>query len=310
MSYRRKAPAASAVPVVQKLRQLGNSSIGGIPFQYHNSVALLEQMKLRQPNVFAKFSAGAQQQCFFAARGVSPEQLKESAVEYVLPLPTYFVDPNDSADSFEPRRFFHSSALLHPEKVTCSGYTPRCGLTGLFFSREEVVDNLQAAANDFGFTSPFWIQPSHPGVTSGFLKVRAGSEAVCIGITSNVVSITEVESLNAEHLHSSLRVGKAGGRALTVPDSIPHGMNAFTGFVSENPFFRALPHRGLWVSQSQILERGLKLSKRAESPNGGYCLVEVDQWELFNADQLVVPGRLGLRSCVQRPSDAGVFQPV
>lgn len=323
MSYRRKAPATKTLSVTQQLNRIRNAAAGPLPFQVHNSIALLEQMKQFQRPLFDKFSKEATSQMFYPARAVS-EGLLPNPHLFTIPLPEYFINPSDTADDFTPRTFYHASSIEHAEKLARSpqvAYAPRCGLSGLFYTREEVVDNLQAAAADMGFTSPFWIRADHPGLQSGFLSVREGSETICLSLTASVVSLDKVPIVDAKLLHPLLRsTVSAKTKQCVAPESIPLGMNAFTGKLCANPFVLNMPNRGLWISHDQLLCHNLSLAHSTDSGDrvradgagaaAPFVLIEVEQWELFNADQLTVPGRLGLRRAVNYAQSDEVFQPV
>lgn len=319
MSYRRKSPAAKTLSVTEQLNRLCNAAAGPLPFQVHNSIALLEQMKRYQRPLYDKFSKVAAAQSFFPARVVT-EGLLPNPYLFTIPLPTHFISPDDSADDFVPRTFYHATSVEHPDKLAGTPrttYVPRCGLSGLFYTREELVDNLQAAASDLGFTSPFWIRPDHPGLQSGFLSVRDGSESVCISLTASVVSLDEVAAVDPRLLHPSLQKLVSGkSKSCVATEDIPLGMNALSGKVCANPFVQAMPNRGLWLSHDQLLLNGLAVrsgreGKGSDTAEGGpFTLVEVEQWELYNADQLTVPGRLGLRRALNYPENGELFQQV
>ncbi|CCW64781.1 unnamed protein product [Phytomonas sp. EM1] len=309
MSYRKKSVPAKELNLLQRLSKLQNTNANNAPFQAHNALALLRQMKLSQRATFDQFVKQATVLNFYAAHAVR-DAVKENSPFYTLPLPQYFISSDDSPNDFEPRKFYHSSSVTISDKKAKSGvYLPRCGLTGLFFNREEVIDNLQAAASDLGFSSPFWIRSDHPALRSGFLTVKDDSEVICISLTAEITPVENVVPFSENLLHSSLR---NGAEFLRPSASIPRGMNSITGFVSRNPFICSLPHRGLWLSRDQLLQHGISLrsSKDATSDDEAFTLVETEQWELYNADQLTVPGRLGLKRCV--PHDevvGGLFQP-
>lgn len=311
MSYRRKTLPANSLTTVQQLARLCNASAGGTPFQSHNAMFLISKMKQHYGTQYELFTKKATVQKFFPARSVEGALMKD-AVGISLPLPIHFINPEDSAENFEPRVFFHACCVDAKERAI-STYMPRCGQSGLFFAREEVIDNLQAAANDLGFQSPFWIRPSHPAFLSGYLSVKDDSEAICISLTSSVTSIDNVADFATELLHPSLHKGKSGsgcGRFYALSDDIPVGMNAITGFVSANPFFGRLPQRGLWISQEQLLQCSLSLKNGLSHLTDAFTLIETEQWELYNADQLTVPGRLALRQCLPPANVGAVFQSV
>ncbi|CCW68800.1 unnamed protein product [Phytomonas sp. Hart1] len=297
MSYRKKTVSAKELNPLQKLYKLNNANADGVPFQTHNALALLKQMKQYQRTIFDQFNKQTTVQGFYPFHAVG-NAISENATLYTLPLPQYFIDPDTSPNDFEPRKFYHSSSITNLGKKGKSVvHLPRCGLTGLFFNREEVIDNLQAAASDLSFSSPFWIRRDHPGLRSGFLSVKDGSDAICISLTSEITTVENVKPFGVNLLHSSLR----NDTEFSKPSiSIPEGMNAITGFVSTNPYLQSLPRRGLWLSREQLLQHGiiLKSAKDAISDDKAFTLVEIEQWELYNADQLTVPGRLGLRQSV------------
>lgn len=314
MSYRKKAPAAKTLSVAQQLNKVRSAVAGPLPFQVHNAIALLEQMRQAQKPLFDKFSKEAHEQKFFPARVVT-EGLRAEPHLYTLPLPLHFISEDDSADDFEPRSFYHASAIENPDKLTRAAanvYAPRCGLSGLFFTREEVVDNLQAAVADLALKSPFWIHSGHPGLESGFLNVRDGSEAICISLTANVMALADVAAVKKSLLHPSLRgmVTDEKTGACSATKAIPLGMNALNGQICENPFVQNFPNRGLWISQDQLLMNNLSAKKSTGRAKELFTLVEVEQWKLFNADQLVVPGRLGLRRALNIGETGRIFQPV
>lgn len=322
MSYRRKAPAASVLKPAEQLGKLCNSFAGNLPFQSHNSVALLAQLYRYNKTEYDQFLKKATVQRFVPAWiGKAAVGCDANAVKYVLPLPKHFINEEDSATDFEPRSFFLKNSDTKETTATVSAAAssgtmcsyPRCGLTGLFFSREEVCDNLQAAAADMGFTSPFWIRSNHPGLVSEYLKVKSGSEVVLLSLTTSVISLNDVEPFTASALHSSLRHYACSGQTtagLQADEAVPLGMNAMTGVVSQNPFLHRLPNRGLWLSQDQLLYHNLKVGRHLKQVSEALTLIEVDQWELFNADQLQVPGRLALRRSMGSDTSEGLFHSV
>lgn len=295
MSYRKKAPPTNTLSLTQQLSKVVNRVAGGIPFQSHNAILLLSRMKETDKRHFEEFQKRAAVQDFIPSWAVKKESVSDDTFVYSLPLADHFIDPSDSKESFLPRTFYHQSSLDKTDyKLSTS--VPRCGFTGLFFAREEVVDNLQAAGKDLGYASPFWIRANHPALKSGFLKMKDGGDSICISLTSNVISIENVEAFDSNLLHPSLRPKSKSTTFYEVSKSTPLGMNAITGFQSPNPFFQKLPQRGLWLSHEQVLQYGFKVPATAKKT---FSLVEVDQWEMLNADQLAVPGRLGLRKCIE-----------
>lgn len=232
-------------------------------------------------------------------KGVTPIQ---------LPLPKFFVDPDESADDMQPRAFYHVKDLKEEgawkEKDVC---LPRCGMSGLFFSREELIDNLCAAAKDLKYSSPFWIKEDYELLQSGYLELKDGSDAVVVGLTASVAGTDVIRSINSSFLHSSLKkyVSSSGLQVKSVGKDVPLGMNAITGFVSPNSELQSFPHRGLWMSYEQLLQ--LSTDASATLLEDQFTLVEVDQWSLYNADQLAVPGKLGLK---KRKDSEGIFIPL
>ncbi|KAK7198248.1 hypothetical protein NESM_000781800 [Novymonas esmeraldas] len=313
MAYRRKAPAVKNLTPSQQLSKVYNSCAGNLVFQSHNAMALLAQLHKHDRAHYDQFAKSASVQQFVPAWAVQLPSDGEAPVRFTLPLPSHFINADDKASDFEPRAFFlHKSLPKAAAASTAAPAFPRCGLSGSFFAREEVVDNLQAAAADLKFTSPFWIRREHPGLESGYLRLREGSETIVISLTASVIGLGDVEALEPARLHPSLRdavkrdAGSADG--LCVSEDVPRGTNALTGAATKNPFVCALPNRGLWLSQDQLLQHNIKLSPRITQVVGAFTLVEVDQWELYNADQLQVPGRLGLRQSLNRASGESIFQ--
>ncbi|KAG5466609.1 hypothetical protein LSCM1_00774 [Leishmania martiniquensis] len=315
MSYRRKAPAAKTLTPSQQLGRLRNALSGDLAFQSHNAMALLAQLKNHSRDYYDQFAKNATVQRFVPAWAVCRLLEVDAPTRFTLPLPSHFINAGDSADEFEPRAFFLEKALPGDiSKYRKPPVFPRCGRSGLFFAREEVVDNLQAAAADLNFSSPFWLQKNHPGLESGYLQLKNGNEAIVISLTASIIGLDDVETIETAKLHPPLRKAIKGEVSsvsdLTVSDEIPLGMNALTGAVTKNPFVCSLPHRGLWLSQDQLLHHNIKLSRRIKQAASAFTLVEIDQWELFNADQLQVPGRLGLRQSLNLPPSESIFQPV
>ncbi|KAG5492441.1 hypothetical protein JKF63_01019 [Porcisia hertigi] len=315
MSYRRKAPAAKTLTPSQQLGRLCNACCSNLVFQSHNAMALMAQLHKHDRAYYDQFAKSATLQRFVPAWAVRVSRECDAPTRFTLPLPSHFINTADSAKDFEPRAFYLEKAL--PKAMDVNGrapVSPRCGLSGLFFAREEVVDNLQAAAADLNFSSPFWFRKNHPGLESGYLQLKEGSESILISLTASVIGFGDVEAPEIDKLHPSLRkaisrdASSAGG--WKVSDEIPLGMNALTAAVTKNPFVCSLPNRGLWLSQDQLLHNNIKLSRHIKQVASAFTLVEVDQWELFNADQLQVPGRLGLRQSLNLSSNGSVFHPV
>lgn len=314
MSFRRKAPAAKTLSPAQQLGKLCNSVAGNAGFQSHNAMSLLAQLHRNDKPQYDQFIKNASVQRFVPKWAVDSVGEEVSATKYKLPLPTHFINPEDSASDFEPRMFYLEKDVAEVlSQMSKKPTQPRDGLSGLFFAREEVIDNLQAASAELGFSSPFWIRRDHPGVKSGFLQIKDGSESIVISLSASVIGIGDVEAIEEHRLHPSLRGILAqtfhGNSPAPIPKEVPLGMNALTGTCTLNPFVCKLPNRGLWVSQDQLLQHNIKLSRRITQAAGAFSLVEIEQWELFNADQLQVPGRLGLRRSLDLKSQRSIFEP-
>lgn len=315
MSFRRRASATKTLLPAQQLGKLCNGVAGNAAFQSHNAISLLAQLYKNDRAQYDQFLKNATAQRFIPKWAVDSAVEQASVKKYTLPLPTHFIDPKDTADNFEPRVFYLEKDVADQLGTSRTKLNlPRCGLSGLFFAREEVVDNLLAASAELGFTSPFWIRHDHPGLKSGFLQVKDGSESIVISLLASIIGLGDVENFAEQKLHPSLRGtllrASTPGAALSVPDTIPCGMNALTGTVTRSPFVCRLPNRGLWVSQDQLLQHNIKLSRCIKQAGSAFSLVEIEQWELFNADQLQVPGRLGLRRSLGSSPQHSVFEPV
>lgn len=291
MAYRRKAPRTQDLPFGKQLMKVRNASVG-LPFDSFYARSLMRSLdadKKGGPNEGNSFD-------FISSRVIGKRDLKAEAQLFKLPLPSVFLDPTENPDALTPRCFYRSCDIK--DEIEVQQYFPRCGMSGIFFSREEVVDNLCAAAEDMSFKSPFWIKEDYKPLTSGYLSLKDDSEAIVISLTAAVASasvLSDLCHLNQLHplLKESLKVSKSkidfkSARGVAVPQ----GMNAISGCTSSNPFILSLPFNGMWVSYDQVLH----LDKEAWSSFGDqFTLVEVDQWSLYNADQLTIPGRLGLK---------------
>ncbi|CCD19251.1 hypothetical protein TRVL_07434 [Trypanosoma vivax] len=294
MAFRRKSPSASQLSLHRQLQLICNCNAMSLPFQPHNAQSLIEQLKLHSPVAFEQFTKRATRQDFVPSWLVSSSgigTIVKDAPIFTLPLPQHFLGSPDDTEDITPRKFYHSSMVEKNIDHEMRSYTPRCGLTGLFYSREEVIDNLQAAAAELQFKSPFWIRADHPEL-GNFLALKDGSDVICVGLTAAVVSVDDVESVPTKLLHPSLQRA-VESHGFVFGEDVPLGMNALTGIVTENPFVQGLPNRGVWLSQSQVLQNNLVL-RRDASRSAPYQLVEVEQWELYNADQLLIPGRVAL----------------
>lgn len=292
MSYRRRSPKGKDLQLAQKLGKFCNGALGSMPFEPHFAVTLLSSLN-QHPKLSQNFSQSASVQKLIPARFVNKNDLLDGAAPMKLPLPKYFIDPSESAADFEPREFFHADEIKGNDFFCCKTL-PRCGMTGLFFSREEVVDALVAAAEDLRFSSPFWIKEDYEHLCSGYLQLKDGSDAVVVSLTASVCGFERIQLLHHSSLHPSLRKYVNSESRLDsklVDANIPKGMNALTGIISKNPFIQSLPHRGLWISFGQLLH----LSDGEALSDNTFTLVEVDQLCLYNASQLTVPGRLALK---------------
>ncbi|EAN89562.1 hypothetical protein, conserved [Trypanosoma cruzi] len=296
MAYRRKAPPVAQLSLFRQLQLMCNATSFGLSFQVHNAQKILDQLKINNATAYTHFTKNATRQDFFSSRvvtGSGSGAIIRDAPKFTLPLPNYFINPSEKAEDFVPRVFYHASMVKRAAELREQSYMPRCGLTGLFFSREEVVDNLQAAAAELGFKSPFWIRNDHPAL-GNFLELKDGSEAICLSLTAAITGMDSVESFCEDLWHPDLRRA-VGSKGRAFGKDVPLGMNALSGFVTKNPFVQSLPNRGVWISQEQVLQNNLQLKKeKSASSNDPFVLVEVEQWEMHNADQLSVPGRLAL----------------
>lgn len=292
MAYRRRGPKGHDLQLAQKLSKFCNASAGCIPFEPHFAATFLNNFN-EHPDLFKKFSQSATIQKIVPSRMIKESDLVDSAVSVKLPLPKYLIDPTESPDDFVPREFFYHDELK-TKKDFQHKTLPRCGMTGLFLSREEVVDALMAASEDLGFSSPFWIKEDYQPLQSGFISLKDGSDAVVVSLTASVAGVEKLQLIDPMSLHYSLRKAVTAKSKLDfkhIDAGIPKGMNAVTGYVSRNPFIQSLPCRGLWISFGQLLY----LTCSAVLLDHTFTLVEIDQLCLYNADQLTVPGRLGLK---------------
>lgn len=179
---------------------------------------------------------------------------------------------------------------------------PRDGATARFIVREEVADNLMAARDVLGFRSAVWVHASHPQLGVGAnCDLRLMSELeqpILVSLTACAYRFgvdLPLAALEALRLFwHPLFANEASRRP---------GMNVLTGCVCSNPWCvspsldggASLPLG--WIGQGQLkrLRRLLPeleslLDRGAASPSA--TLIEVDQWSLFNADQLRFPFNL------------------
>jgi hypothetical protein len=312
------------------------------------------------------------------AREVVKASVRPSAAPLMLSLPKYFLNPNEDVSGITPRSFYHHTDLATvtpiadliatggaaaPSQMTAFGEKPRypwprCGESGLFFKREEIVDNLTQASIALQFQSPFWIPESHPQLNK-FLQLKPDSQPIVISVTSRIAPVEVVQTLPPQLVVSALKGVKyqslkASDKASPFDKAmVPTGTNIFTGEALANPYvsgttksgkvgspsedFRKhdvmcgakLPvnNRGIWVSLDQFVRHGLvlrdELAAPAPSKDDGddaaliahiehllkiFVPVETKQFVLFNGDQLVVPGRLSLKSRPQQTTVGDVIE--
>jgi hypothetical protein len=201
-------------------------------------------------------------------------------------------------------------------QATAKMVTPRCGVTGRFFTDEGVVHSLMShmaalpKVTDDAKLNPFWVTADHPDVASGYLSFVDTASPCVVSDVSFVYPATAIASLGTAALHP-----KYASAAERMP-----GMNAFTGKVSANAVFNT-PHfdggATGWVSLEQALAMKLLMkgtggkidttafgafevntqtaTLAADDWGGGLdggFVVELADTELFNAAQLVQPGKL------------------
>lgn len=82
-----------------------------------------------------------------------------------------------SADYRKPSATTEPAVLKRPTEYSTAAFNvmhPRDALTGMYFQREELIDNLLMAARVFNYASnPFWIRSDHPQLGK-YLKLAAG----------------------------------------------------------------------------------------------------------------------------------------
>jgi hypothetical protein len=188
----------------------------------------------------------------------------------------------------------------------------RCGLTGKFFSREEVVDTLLHEAALRQYKNPFWIAPDHPRLKSGYIELKPEAKATLVPVNALVFPARRIRESAAQSdlLHPDwLNADVSRGR----------GMNAFTGAVSENPALLKGDFADGWATLDQLTTAGVQIACDTPSTKliGGFTydtagldggiFATVQEFALYNADQLEKPGRLGLMR--DEDKDAGsLFQ--
>ena len=267
----RKKASSKAVEVAATALNLRT----GMPFQAHYALLLnaihpavssyipcdvVKQLKLKvlkpsdTPRVFSlplpehfmnSFSAQCMQpRCFFAA------------CEYESPPREQNVPAkNDTAKSSPPS----GASVSATPSTQCGSYRPRCGLTGNFFCREELVDLLTCAASEYRFSAPFWIRENHPELTSGYLKLKPTMEPVVICHTAFVFTRDQLEQKSLDALlHPNYKSEKAARP----------GMNMLTGNVCLNPFLQTMGGTGTfqgvqasgWITLEQLITHKIGLN--------------------------------------------------
>lgn len=359
--------------VAELARSMTNLQANGLEFSASDALQLsIPLLKARTPLLVLKKPPCKKH--FFCsedfAKTVVKASLTSSATPTPLALPKFFLNPNEDTAGIVPRTFHHHSDFITvtpveelfstggaaaPSQVTQFGEKPRypwprCGLTGLFYRREEIVDNLTQAAIALQFQSPFWIPENHPELGK-FLQLKPDSQPIVISITSRVAPVEVVKILPPQLIAAPFKGVKYQNlkpKDKTSPfhnAKVAPGANIFTGEVSQNPYLcgttpspafqqhevlrgadLAVNNRGIWISLDQFVRHGLALrDELVASPisdgNGDvdatasllshinqlleiFVPVETKQLALFNADQLVVPGRLSLKTR-SNPSQVG-----
>jgi hypothetical protein len=216
-------------------------------------------------------------------------KLKANAQPVTLPLASVGYDGGPLPADSCPRQFYLQSDIESPDVDALATADeplapPRCGLTGKFFTKEEVSDNLSMAALEMKFASPFWIRDTHPQLGK-FLELRDKSAGIELSVTTSVASLDNVVTIPEVLLHPSVVAGKA-----------PRGANALTGLVPLNKWF-AEQGPPLWLTLDQMARHSIAFKSQALQSD--VKLVQIEQWLLYNAEQLVVPGRLSLTRSVK-----------
>eukprot|EP00758_Cryptobia_borreli_P006123 Tbor_TRINITY_DN5086_c0_g1::TRINITY_DN5086_c0_g1_i1::g.14035::m.14035 len=168
--------------------------------------------------------------------------------------------------------------LMHPTEYSSSAFKiklPRCALSGMFFQREEITDNLLSASRYFGYQEPFWIRTDHPQLhkflklgnpntasetvslathtgdsSSGPSEDASGVSSITLGLNSVVFAIEDLhDHIPTALLHRSLHplpsaanIAGASRRQTSYDlsgNGVRRGMNACTGFVSMGPYFHS-----------------------------------------------------------------------
>jgi hypothetical protein len=177
----------------------------------------------------------------------------------------------------------------------------RCGETGKFFSREEMVDALLYHAALKQYRNPFWISLSHPKLKSGFLELKPESKPCLVQSVALVFPASRIPIKGADEPRSYLHP------AWIEKKTRQPGMNAFTGAVAENAALRTGDFAEGWVTLDQLLMAGMQIPRDTSKAvtredafgvdepclDGGVFAI-VQELALYNADQLEKPGRLAL----------------
>jgi hypothetical protein len=315
----RKVTASGGVAAFTRsdlLRSVVNLQANKLPFQTHHAQFLLDEAKRCTPKEYAKFLENPQRNLTFASKEFVDTRLKApvDAHEFTLPLPKHMINPKEAPeDVLQARTFrvvpFSAEVKKLIEKLEGESKFiypwPRCGETGIFFRREELVDNLCQAAVELRFASPFWIRNTHPQLGK-FLLLKEGSLTISISCTAAVTPISSLASVPYTLIHPKLQNQKFLNQqaGATTPESpyntaqVPRGFNAFTGSITANHWVvEQMPDNGVWISHEQFVEHNLLLRPGLTEATA-FTEVEIDQWLFHNADQLVTPGRLALAKAV------------
>lgn len=382
--------------VAKTVQSFVNLQANALRFEAHDAMqlAIVAHKKGFKP---LKVGAGASALLlhYFCGAEFAKEVLKASLPSTevtALSLPKYFLNPEEDTTMLAPRTFYHHSELTTvapietliapkgaaaPVVATSFGDKPRypwprCGKTGLFFRREDVVDNLIQAAIALQFGNSFWIPSDHKDL-GGFLQLKPGSDPICLPITNYVAPVDLVKMLPSQLVTPALRSVRPKTGASKTSEfnnaNVPCGTNIFTGkqcmnpylcgkgtdssssvattaamtpsvkrrveskqslepsaaFCSQHPLASAngvaANNKGIWISLSQFVRHGLSVNDTlqevflqrvkaagisesdAPAETAAYMEfllelfvpVEERQLTVYNADQLLVPGRLALK---------------
>ena len=189
----------------------------------------------------------------------------------------------------------------------------RCGATGKFFSREEIVDHLLHVAAAKQYKNPFWLSVDHPRLKSGFLELKPEERASLVPLVSLVFPACRIPTKGAEE-----------PRALLHPNWVntakrQPGMNAFTGRVSSNPFLVQGEFTQGWATLDQLVTARMQIHTEAKHHSKSLSFQPADldsgtfvvlhEFALYNAEQLEKPGRLALMREEDRDATS-LFQPL